>query len=254
MTSTSHFEEEKQHVANLLDHLGVEYCVLEEGADPPDVIIRKSELTIAVEVTQYHQTQDMRSRESAWEAIGKSISQRRKLDPKKLEHVHVLFSFNEKLLPSKGKRDRFVLDALELVEDEFESLGVRKVIKTFNSQLLATHLNRIKIETIEGSYRRWNSNVEGGSVGLRQAELLDALAAKTLRQPKCQLAREHVWLLIVGGHRTSQFMGLFDVEDLEEFDRLRSQLRTSHYGQVYLLPYSENRLYRWTRDDGWVQL
>jgi hypothetical protein len=250
MTVPNQFEQEKAHVENLLSHLGISYHLLVKGEDPPDILVVAKDRSIAVEVTEYHQTQDMRNRESAWEDIGKRIAHKRKSSHVVLDKLHFYLRFKEGPLPSKGKRDLFVTALLELARDESKSAQSKKRSKTFESGILSRYLNSIDIEP-SPNYWRWNSNVEGGSVGLRECELLRAVKSKKDKQPTSGLGREKTWLLIAGGFRTSQFMGIFDVHDLGEYGLLQRELEENHFGEVYLLPYFENLLFKWTFNNGW---
>jgi hypothetical protein len=179
MTSTDQFELEKAHVENLLKHPGISYESLEKGEDPPDIIAVTKEYSIAVEVTEYHQTQNMRNRESAWEDIGRRIALKRKSSYVDLDKMHLYFGFKEGPLPSKGKRDIFVEAVLAQARAESHSLSSKKQVTTFELEGLSRHLNSIDIEPA-GTYCRWNSNVESGSVGLHESELLKAIKSKSI--------------------------------------------------------------------------
>jgi hypothetical protein len=49
-------------------------------------------------------------------------------------------------------------------------------------------------------------------------------------------------------------MGIFDVDDLNNMKLLQKELSQSPFGEVYLLPYFEEMLFKWTKIDGWQSI
>jgi len=229
---------------------GVSPTKINLNVESPDFIINYSDKKIGIELTEYHSLQEVlghsrREVESNWERIQGKIYEKIKLD-KELMGTHVLMFLRKIILPSQGEISSFIEELINctklfIVEDKKSSL-VPEAYKILNKYIDQIDVSKIN----DTSFLKWECDINTGSIGLKEKELLNVITPKISKDKIYYLKNlDELWLLVTFGWRISQSAPPRLKYKLEEFKTLNLVLSKSSYTHVFLYLHWYDVIYRW---------
>ena len=243
-------KKELYYLKPFLKLYGISPTKINLNIESPDFIINYSGKKIGIEVTEYHSLQEVsghsrREVESNWEKIQKKIYEIVKLD-NGLMGTHVLIFLRKIILPSQGEIPSFINELISctkifIVEDKKSSL----VPETY--KILNKYIDRIDISKInDTSFLKWECNINTGSIGLKEKELLNVITPKISKEKiYCLKNLDELWLLVAFGWRISQSVPPRLKYNLEGFNTLNLVLSKSSYTHIFLYLHWYDVIYRW---------
>ena len=221
---------------------------VKEGPDPPDVLVRLPDMTLAIEVTEYHSSQKRRQAEEAWRDIVKASRPLREQHPE-MDRLSVHLEFRKQQVPETAQIGSFVDEVIKFCLSHLYQVSDEDLYLYAGPDrypLLADFTKRLILYDVGGPID-WHSNLDSGFVGLTEEELLKAVEKKALAAQRPEDINEF-WLVVFGGVLISQVVGFISEEDLQEFAKVNSALAASAFDAVYL---RDAQIARWTPDPGW---
>lgn len=248
MTRPEQRAREVQIVTKVLEALGLTPLAIEEGPNPPDVLVCLSDGKLAIEVTEFHSSQKRRQAEEAWTDMILASREVRKKYPE-INSLSVHIDLKKPRLPKRSQIRLFVDEVIQLCQDYKDKVGkdelcLRKEISSY--PLIASVTNYVILREV-GIYMDWSSSLISGWVGLNEEELLKAVEKKAINSQKPDGTSEF-WLVVVGGIYISQVVGFINEEELREFTQVNEALAASAFDAVYLC---DAQIARWTPVEGW---
>ncbi|MFN3233148.1 MAG: hypothetical protein ACE363_13480 [Alphaproteobacteria bacterium] len=225
--------------------------------DPPDVEFLHGGVRIGVEVTHYHQTRlvggkfTLRQVEMHWEEFREYAFEYLRANHASLLGYNILLQFRNLSVPKKEDWEAFVVEVEGLLSRHEKAIGDKLTeIQTWNAgPLLSTHLTVIYASRWK-AIGRWDSNLNAGSVGASEEELVKIVSSKSTRLQNQNFDAN--WLLIAGGGRISGTIAAFSDERLNAFERLAECLNASDFAEVHIFDY--DAYYIWRRGLDWKSL
>ena len=251
-------DKEKFYLTAFLKCLNYQYSKLERDSNPPDFVLIKNGLRIAIEITDFHSSYKSsrgfprRLVEEEWRKLQGVIAKERgkEID---LNEISCWLRFKELLLPSSKESLIFARELVRFIKSHLSDFSVEvKKFDDFSSfPVLKKYLGYLSISKV-GCYITWDWNFLGGFVGLFEQELIDTIQDKMNLTFSADLYKE-IWLLVVsGGEGLSQSMGLPSIEELREFSKVNRILKKGCFQKMYIFQYMFNRIVEWEKARGWI--
>jgi len=231
-----------------------------KDGEAPDFIVKLRQLTIGVEVTEFHSglkrekdnpRKDIprRAVEEAWTSLQRIITEKIG-DYKELKNTCGLLSFKQLELPQNSKYKEFVNELIKLSLEMIEA-NREEISPDSNYPLLNKYLSEFRLEKV-GCYMTWEWSPNDPSLGLTESELIDTI------QPKLVKAETYIrknidvlWLLVVSGSRLSQTMSVRLSNRLLSYKKLDYLLSRSIFEKIYIYQYMVGVVYEWPN---WVKI
>lgn len=245
-------KEERFYLNKFLASLAIAPHDIEER-ESPDFLVKLKESQIGVEVTGYHsgligeKGRPRRAIEEDWIYLQEKIMAEVEKH-KELENTNGLIFFKKLELPIKSEYKIFID---ELIQFSLEMIkgGINEIEPGDNYLLLKKYIKKLYIEKNSTSITwDWNHNVS--SVGLTEAELINAIKSKLVAN-YIDSKFDELWLLIFSGYRLSQAMGVRLLYELESYRNLEDMLRRSCFDKVFVYQYMFNIIYKWPQ---WIKM
>lgn len=253
MTTSDQKQRERSILNVYLQMLGLEGDV--KYQERPDFIVTSGDLSIGVEITEYHQPAYSDHRfsrtlvEAEWDRIRTAVVEYRKTH-EGLENLTVLLSFIDLVVPRRSEHHEFIRavhDEIKRVEFDLGDRFTTILIGDQHPAVLSRYLKRIDVR-IANCYMEWDWNHMVASVGTSDDELADTLAPKLkLKRPE---GIDELHLVVAGdGPTGGTYIGYLSPEWLESCTGLNETLYRSEFEVVAILNYDETCIWRHGR--GW---
>lgn len=270
-------------VKAFLRSIGKETPWIEDGPNPPDVVVRIDEGAVGMEVTTYHSDAGpgQQGGSRAMREHGELETFKRWFHWARIAHPdldliygHLYFKRlkdgqwkGHRGLPPRKEQPLFVKELFGFVRQHKDK--VRDAEVTFKDlgkacPLLRAYLEELVLEKAEFYSLDWDYVCKPAGARrtgmIREDELLSIVASKedALKRVSQEVDRawlfREVWLLVVAGTLTSPLMAGLSVELLDGFARLKEALMQLPCDAVFLYNYYMAQVVRWRRSDGWREL
>jgi hypothetical protein len=245
-------EEERFYLNKFLALMDISPLHIEDG-ESPDFLVKLKESQIGVEVTKYHsgikgeKGRPRRAIEEDWAYLQKKIMAEVK-QHKELENTNGLIFFKRLELPSRSEHTKFINELVQFALEMIQNNIIEAEPKA-NYQLLMNYVKNMFIKN-SGCYITWDWNHNVSSIGLSEAELIDAIKAKLVANYS-ESKFDELWLLIYSGDRLSQAMGIHLLYELNNYRSLEEMLRKSCFNKIFIFRYMFDSIYKWPE---WIKI
>lgn len=254
MTRSAQRAEEIAAVNDYVAALEIE-CRVEEGPDPPDVvIIFKDGRRIGVEATRYLQRQDyngysLRQVEEACRDCNDYVNFFRQ-NNNLLGNLSVHLDLKRIVVPKRSEMPDFVESVTQIVETKRFCLSHRSLripITGAHAEILQCYLRTIWLRKVR-SYIEWDWGIDFGGIGTSDEEMFCIFKDKEYFC--CDTTYAENWLLIYGGVERSGIVDL-SVRQICCFQKFNEALKNGHFDEVAVLGLKK---IRWRRKSGWCEI